>query len=39
MKIRKELWFGFVLMALIVAATLAVILLVGAAATPDWRLW
>lgn len=29
----------WLLMALIVAATLAVILLVGAAATPDWRLW
>ena len=29
----------WLLMALIVAATLAVVLLVGAAATPDWRLW
>ena len=29
----------WLLTALIVAATLAVVLLVGAAATPDWRLW
>ena len=29
----------WLLMALIVAVTLAVVLLVGAAATPDWRLW
>ena len=29
----------WLLMALVVAATLAMILLVGAAATPDWRLW
>ena len=29
----------WLLAALIVAATLAAILLVGAAATPDWRLW
>ena len=29
----------WLLTALIVAATLAAVLLVGAAATPDWRLW
>ena len=29
----------WLLMALVVAATLAAVLLVGAAATPDWRLW
>ena len=29
----------WLLTALVVAATLAAVLLVGAAATPDWRLW
>ena len=29
----------WLLTVLVVAATLAVVLLVGAAATPDWRLW
>ena len=32
-------WTQTLAAGLIVAATLAVILLVGAAATPDWRLW
>ena len=29
----------WLLAALVVAVSLAVVLLVGAAATPDWRLW
>ena len=32
-------WIQMLAAGLIVAATLAAVLLVGAAATPDWRLW